>query len=115
MKVLLVGILTLVMSFMCLSGCALFKAGKYEAVSYNLGVASVDVSSDDASYIQLNADKTVEVSIKILTVNIAGEGTWEEGEDNAITMEVSGVTYNATVEGNELVLNVLIGTITFEK
>lgn len=115
MKALLVGILTIMLSLCCFASCALFKAGKYEATSYKLGALSVDVSADDASYIELKMDKTAKVSIKIASVTIDGEGTWEENDDGTITLEIEGVKYSAKVEDGELVLSLVAGTIVFKK
>ena len=115
MQALMVGILTIVLSFCCFASCALLKAGKYEAVSYKLGPVSLDVSSDDASYIELKMDKTANVSIKIASVTIDGEGTWEEKEGDSITLTIEGKEYSATVKGGELVLSLVVGTITFKK
>lgn len=115
MQALLVGILTIVLSVCCFASCALFKAGKYEAVSYNFGAIAVDVSSDDASYVELKMDNTASMSIKISSVTIEGEGTWKENDDGTITLTIEGKDYSATVEGGELVLSLLVGTITFKK
>lgn len=115
MKALLVGILTIMLTLCCFTSCALFKIGKYEAASYNLSGLSLDVSSDDASYIELKLDKTAKASIKVASVTIDGEGTWEENDDGSITLIIEGVKYSAKVEGGELVLSLLVGTITFER
>ena len=115
MQALMVGILTIVLSFCCFASCALLKAGKYEAVSYKLGPISVDVSSDDASYIELKMDNTANASIKIASVTIEGTGTWEEKEGDSITLTIEGKEYSATVKGGELVLSLVVGTITFKK
>lgn len=115
MKTLLVGILTIMLSICCFASCALFKAGKYEAVSYKFGAMSIDVSSDDASYIELKSDKTVNVSIKIAAVTLEGEGTWEENDDDTITIVIEGVNYTAKVEKSELELTLVAGTIVFKK
>ena len=76
MKVLLVGILTLVMSLFCLVGC--FEEGKYEAVAYKAGPLTVDIKADeDNSFIELKGDKTATVSINIIIGKIEGEGCKE--------------------------------------
>lgn len=115
MQTLFVGILTLMLSICCFASCALLKVGKYEAVSYNFGAISVDVSAEDASYVELKMDKTAKTSIKIASVTIEGEGTWKENDDGSITLSIDGRDYSAKVEGNELVLSVTVGTITFKK
>ena len=56
-----------------------------------------------------------DVSIKIATVTIEGEGTWKEKEGDSITLTIEGVDYSATVKGGELVLSLVAGTITFKK
>ena len=47
-----------------------------------------------------------------------GTGTWaadDEGKDNTIDITVEGVTWEATVDGGTLTLNVGLGSIVFEK
>ena len=113
MKVLLVGILTLVLSLFCMTGC--FESGKYEAVSYKAGPMSIEISEENESYVELKSDKTVVMSIDVAGfMTLEGEGTWEKGEDNYI-LNVSNVEYKATIEKGVLTLDVGVGSIVFEK
>ena len=113
MKVLLVGILTLVLSLFCLTGC--FESGKYEAVSYKMGSMSVEVAEDNESYVELKSDNTVVMSIDIAGfMTLEGEGTWEKGEENYV-LTVEGIEYKATIEKGVMTLNLGIGSIILEK
>ncbi len=116
MKVLLVGILTLIMSFMCFSGCALFKVGKYKATSIEvLGVAQ-DISSEDAPYVDLKLGGTAVVFIKAGSVSYDGEYKWEEVGEDTIKLSKDGEDgFELTVKDGELIFDFLLVKIVFEK
>ncbi len=121
MKVLLVGILTLIMSFMCFSGCALLKMGKYKAVSYQsvsiLGASvTTELPEDNGSYVELKGDNVAVICIKVDSTDWSKEGTWKENDDGTITITVGGVDYTTTIEGGTMVLDLgIIGKFTFKK
>lgn len=117
MQALMVGILTIVLSFCCFASCALLKAGKYELVSYKTVVGSpVEASEDNDSYVELKMDNTAEIYIKIPVFDdIKGEGTWEENADGTITLRIGDLELSATLEDGELVVDLIVGTATFKK
>ena len=113
-KVLLVGILTLVLSLFCLVGC--FEQGKYEAVSYSLGSLSVEVDEDDDSYVELKGDDVAVVSISVGTLTWEGEGTCTKGEEKGtVVITISGIEHTATIDGSTMTLDLGIGSIKLEK
>lgn len=112
-KVFLVGFLTLVLSLFCLVGCG--KTGKYEAVSYTIAGFTKEVEEGENSYVELKGENVAVVSISVGSLNWEGEGTWEEGEDGKVSIKVGLFTYTATIDGNEMALDMGIGTINLEK
>lgn len=113
LKVLLVGLLTIIMSLFCLTGC--FEKGKYEAVSYTSGPVTLDVSSEDASYVELKSDDVAVVSINLDVMKLEGEGTWTKGEDGEVIIKIGVAEYTATIDGKTMVLDMEIVKITLEK
>ncbi len=115
MKVLLVGILTLIMSFMCFSGCAIFKAGKYEATSLEVAGFSKELDAENPPYVELKLDGTAVVSIKADTLSYNGDYTWEEGDGTIKIMKDGKEVFELTEEDGGLVLNLLSVKLIFEK
>ena len=114
LKVFLVSLLTVVMAMFCLGACG--QQGKYEAVSYKLLGATVDISGDDASYVELKSKNEAVVSITIASMTWEGTGTWEKGEEkNTVVITIDGVSHNATVEDGKMTLDMGVGSIIFEK
>lgn len=112
-KTFFVSLLAVMMVFFCFAGCG--ETGKYEAVSYNLGALSIDVAEDNGSYVELKGGDVAVVYIKVSSMSWEGEGTWKKGDDGAVTITVSDVTYNATIDGKTMTLDMGIGSIKLEK
>lgn len=114
MKVLLASILTIVMCLFCFAGC--FQTGKYEAVSYKAGPITMDVSGDDASYIELKSGDVAVVSINLAVVKLEGEGTWAKGEEKGtVVIDVDGAKFTATIDGSTMTINILGTELILEK
>lgn len=111
-KLFLVSLLTVILSLFCLVGCT---TGKYKAVSYKIGPASVDITDEDnESYVELKGDNTAIVHVKVATISVDGTGTWEE-KDDKISITIEGVTYSATEKDGVLTVNFLIGSVVLKK
>ncbi len=111
-KLFLVSLLTVILSLFCLVGCT---AGKYKAVSYNLGFVSFDITDEDnESYVELKGDKTAIVHVKVDVISVDGTGTWEE-KDDEISITIEGITYNATEKDGVLTVNFLVGSVVLKK
>ncbi len=117
-KLLVVSILTVILSLLCLASCGV--EGKYTLVSIQLGSSTTTVE-ESTSYVELKSENVADVSITIdLPLvgekSLTGEGTWKEGEeDNSYVITVSGIPYNAVVDGNVLTLDIFGVKINFEK
>ena len=118
-RTMLVVALATLMMLVTFASCTLLQAGKYEATSYKFGALSVDIKNEETpSYVQLKANKEAIVFISVASFTWEGTGTWapdDEGKDNVIDVTVEGVTWEATVDGGTLTLNVGLGSIVFEK
>ena len=116
-KVFLVGLMTVILSLFCLVGC--FKSGRYEAVAYKAGPITIDITAEheeDVSFVELNFDKTANVSINIAIGKIEGSGTWENGEgENEVVITIEERKYTATVEDGKLIVEIFGTQIIFEK
>ena len=115
-KLMFVSLLTVIISLLCLVGCG--TAGKYEAVSYKIGPASIAIENqENPSFVELKGDNTAVVSIDLANgvLELDGTGTWEEKEDKKIVITIEGVPFNATVDGNTLTVQLLAGSVVLEK
>ena len=116
-RVLLVSLLTMLVALFCFVGCG--QTGKYKAVSYKIGNATIEIEADDeaaASYVELKGDDVAVVNIKVATLSWEGTGTWEKAEeDKTVKITVGGITYTATIEGKQMTLNLIAGSIVLEK
>ena len=119
LNVLLVGLLTLVLSLVCFSGCFLHQ-GKYKAVSYKLGSATFDASTE--SYIELKADDVAVISLDFEYFTLEDtEATWTAGEEsNEYVLTTKMGEYTVAIDGGTMIMEVAIPivgtmTITFEK
>ncbi len=102
----LVGILTLILSLFCLVGCG--ENGVYKVSEYKMGAVSVDVDETKTeSYIQLNSDKSVKMVLKVASVSLNGEGTWEAAEEkNTYKLSVDNIDYTVKIEKGEMTITV---------
>ena len=114
-KAFFVSLLAVVMCLFCLVACG--EKGKYEVVSYTVGGFKQEVSDDDSSYIELKSDDVAVVYIKFGTMSWEGEGTWakDEDKDDTVNITVGGITYSATIDGDTMTLNMIVGSIVLEK
>lgn len=115
-KLMFVSLLTVIISLFCLVGCG--TAGKYEAISYKVGPASIAISNqENPSYVELKSDKTAVVSIDLANglLKVDGTGTWEEKEDKKIVITIEGVAFNATVDGDTLTVQLVAGSVVLQK
>ncbi len=116
-RVLLVSLLTMLVALFCFVGCG--QTGKYKAVSYKIGNATIEIETDDeaaASYVELKADDVAVVNIKVATLSWEGTGTWKKAEeDKTVKITVGGITYTATIDGKQMTLNLIAGSIVLEK
>ena len=114
LNVMLVGLLTLVLSLVCFSGCFLHQ-GKYKAVSYKLGSATFDASTE--SYIELKADDVAVISLDFEYFTLEDtEATWTAGEESneyVLTTDIGEMTF--VIDGSTMTLETTLGTITLEK
>ena len=56
------------------------------------------------------------VNIKVATLSWEGTGTWGKAEeDKTVKITVGGITYTATIEGKQMTLNLIAGSIVLEK
>ena len=113
-KVFLVSLLTVALAMFSLASCV--QPGKYEAESYKLGSLTMEISDDNASYVELKWNKDAVVSIQVASMTWEGTGTWKSGEDkNTIVITINDTEHTATVDGDELILDMGVGSIVFEK
>lgn len=109
-KVLLVGILTLVLSLFCLVGCGVEGTYKFESLSVGaLGFTKTYEVGEEYNGEKLTKDYfTLELK-KDGTAVVGEDGStftcdWAE-DDGKITFKQNGITlYTATVDGNEMTL-----------
>ena len=114
LNVMLVGLLTLVLSLVCFSGCFLHQ-GKYNAVSYKFGPIAID--APEGSYIELKGDEVANVYIKLGSIAIEqDDATWTAGEESneyVLTTDIGEMTF--VIDGSTMTLETAVGTITLEK
>lgn len=105
-KVLLVGLLTMVMCLFCFVGCG--EKGVYKVTEYKVGPASVEVT-DSESYIELKGDNVATMSIDVAkVVTLEGEGTWAKGEEkNSYIVTIENVEYPVTIVDGEMTVEIL--------
>ena len=118
MKVLLVGMLTLVMSLLCFSSCFLHY-GKYTAVEHRaevLGSQVVTELEDSKIYVELKGDNVAVYAQEVFGKQVISEGTWANGEEfGQYVMTIDNTTYNITVEGGTMTLESVVGTYILKK
>ena len=115
-KMLLVGLLTVLMSLYCLTGCYLLQVGTYKAVSYKAGPVSIEVGEDNESYVELKYNKEAYVSIDLVVTKMEGTGTWEAGEEkNEVIITIDEVKYPVTIEGNTMTVEILGTEVILER
>ena len=118
MKVLLVGMLTLVMCLLCFSSCFLHY-GKYTAVEHRtevLGSQVVTELEDSKIYVELKGDNVALYSQEVFGKQVISEGTWTAGEVfGQYIMTIDNATYNLTIEGTTMTLEGAIGTYILKR
>ncbi len=115
-RTILVTALAMLMVLFCFASCG--KTGKYEATAYTIaGFTKPVEETDTPSYIELKKDNEATVYIKLGTLSWSGDGTWKESEnkENTVLITIGIITYEATIEGGTMTLNMLIGSVTLEK
>lgn len=117
MKIWLVGLLTLIISVTCLSGCTLFKVGKYQATSLEVAGFSKEIDAANVPYIDLKLDGTAIVSIQVEGLSYEGAYNWKEKAEDSVILfkEKEGDGFELRFQDGKLVLNMLVVEIVFEK
>lgn len=118
-RTMLVVVFATMMMLVAFASCAILQAGKYQATSYKFGALSVDIKSEEnPSYVELKINGDAEVSISVAGFTWEGTGTWakdDEGKENTVDVTVEGVTWEATIDGSTMSLNVGLGSIILQK
>ena len=118
LNVMLVGLLTLVLSLVCFSGCFLHQ-GKYIAVEHRaevFGSQLVTELEDSKIYVELKGDDVAVYAQEVLGKQVISEGTWTAGEESGqYVMTIDNTTYNITIDGNTMTLETVAGTYILKK
>ena len=117
-KMFFVSLLAMMLALFCFASCG--EVGKYNVVSFVVSNTETTLT-DNTSYVELKKDNVADVSITVEIPfigekTLAGEGTWEKGEEkNTYVITISGIEYDAVKDGKKLTINVFVIKFNFEK